>query len=69
MSENPYESPRFVDDKPRRSSRFLRPPTLVEWLVIAALAIFAAILFLLPDVDDGTSDVLPTTLPPLGTLR
>lgn len=50
MNENPYKTPCEV--AAGESSAFLRLPTILEWIVIAIVAIVAMALFL-PDPDEG----------------
>ena len=54
MDENPYKPPAERDKKP---PDFLRWPTVIEWVVIIALALAVGAL-LLPNVDDGTQKAL-----------
>jgi hypothetical protein len=52
MEENPFRSP-LAASEPAVTTGFWRKPTALEWLVILAIAVIAAVLFLAPNVDDG----------------
>lgn len=53
MDENPQESPRAAPEAPRRAkpSDFFRPPTAFELVIIVAIALIAAALFLIPPLE------------------
>lgn len=51
MEENPYRSP-LAASEPAARTNLWRKPTALEWLVILAIAVLAAVLFLAPNVDE-----------------